>query len=147
MHTLSTKRDFTRASFSSKNLGGFTLIELLVVIAIIGMLSSIVFASLNSARQKGRIATVQGTLRSAFTTAILCMDSGQDLGVANGAAITGGTTNVCDSTTAAPGTFGVLPGDWAYTMVDKTSKDGTFNFKAASTNDGKTITCTEAGCI
>ena len=39
-----------------KNKSGFTLIELLVVIAIITLLSSVVFASLNSAREKGRDA-------------------------------------------------------------------------------------------
>lgn len=48
----------------NKNNKGFTLIELLVVIAIIGLLSSIVLASLSGARSKARDTKRLGDLRS-----------------------------------------------------------------------------------
>ena len=54
---------------------GFTLIELLVVIAIIGILSSVVLASLNTARGKGANAAVKSNLNNMRAQAELAYDS------------------------------------------------------------------------
>jgi len=67
---------------------GFTLIELLVVIAIIGILSSVVLASLNSARAKGADAAIKSGLANMRAQAELYYDSN-----------TGSYTNLCTSAT------------------------------------------------
>ncbi len=54
---------------------GFTLIELLVVIAIIGILSSIVLASLNTARNKGSDAAVKSNLNGMRSQAEIVYDN------------------------------------------------------------------------
>jgi general secretion pathway protein G len=59
-----------------KNNRGFTLIELLVVIAIIGILSSVVLASLNSARTKSRDAKRLSDIKQLQLALELAFDSG-----------------------------------------------------------------------
>lgn len=55
---------------------GFTLIELLVVIAIIGILSAVVLASLNTARQRGADAAIKSSINNARAQAALFYENG-----------------------------------------------------------------------
>lgn len=84
---------------------GFTLIELLVVVAIIGILSTVVLASLGTARTKAKDAKVKGQLSSARTQMTLYTDSnalvaGATCAVApfNVAASAGGVKDILDAT-------------------------------------------------
>jgi prepilin-type N-terminal cleavage/methylation domain-containing protein len=82
-----TRRDYI-IYMKSKRSQGFTLIELLVVIAIIGLLASIILASLTTAQQKGRDARRVGDLHE-IGQAMVAADSG------SGTTITGCTTAPC----------------------------------------------------
>lgn len=91
------------SSVRQGHLRGFTLIELLVVIAIIGILSSVVLASLNTARNKGADAAIKSNLAGARAQAELFYDSNGNsyLTACTSGATAGGVKGIYDSVLAA----------------------------------------------
>jgi len=106
---------------------GFTLIELLVVVAIIGILASVVLASLNSARGKGTDSAIKGELSSVRAQAEIYYDTNGDYGTAM-------TAGDCSSATTAAGEMfsddAVVKKLW--TSVDNRNGGTTANTRCAS---------------
>lgn len=136
---------------------GFTLIELLVVIAIIGILASVVLASLGSSRAKARIAAAQGTMRSIQTGAAVCINDASPIAPSEPTETnTGGGAAICAGNTAV---YSALPSGWIYCddtvgtqsptncgdeVFASTAND--FIIVAESNADAAIITCRESGC-
>lgn len=153
---MKTKK-LSRKSIFSGLTRGFTLIELLVVIAIIGILSSVVLASLNTARAKGADAAIKTNLSSIRSQSELYYDNNKNYGedtssctAANtlfaDANVTGAIASAENASTASSTCLaddgiagaGTTATSWALSVPLKT--DGTLSWCADSTGAARTIT-------
>lgn len=126
------------------NSKGFTLIELLVVIAIIAVLASLSFVGLQNARRRGNDVAMLGQMNAILPEAQICMDTTGSSGLTGTITAAGGSV-IC-ATAGSTATYPAAITGWSYnTAVTSSVSGGTFSYGATAT--GKTITCSEGGCV
>jgi type II secretion system protein G len=117
---------------SSRSQRGFTLIELLVVIAIIGILASVVLASLNSARVKARDARRISDIKQLQLALELYYDANQSYPAGSGTA----------STTLSA----LVTSKYISTIPQDPTNSGAYIYTYASADSGTGAACGSIPC-
>ncbi len=139
-----------------KNNKGFTLIELLVVIAIIGILASVVLASLNTARAKGADAAIKANLANTRAQAEILYDTASNYNEVCGANSATQNTTIIAAIAAADSASGGTAvcgkpgsgdaGAWAISSPLKTSGYWCVDSSGASKSEASAIGATVVIC-